>query len=245
MKRICSTALALLLPLISLHSQSRQSADEFAALPVEEAKKAMDDPSQFTKLTSSQLVAAALRSQRMDLLTFCFNNNDLGWPLYEQTAALPESTFKDRVQTMMLHNNKDFWGLDPEEIVTFMGGRDYNEAADTFRPLVKKYFTNMAVTAETIRRRAARSKLATDLEAAIAKQEEKAPNSATPTAPTAMPPPASSVEPPATPKSQSAKINESAPPVSSEPVSQGHSVMLWLLAIIAAITGPWFFMRQK
>jgi hypothetical protein len=247
MKHFIYLGFIILALVLSVQGQVTRPLADFGTMSVEDIDKAFKKRGVFGAVTYRQFADVALRSQRMDLLTYCFKSNDICYPLYEQTAALPESTFKDRVQIMMLRDDSGFWGQDPEEIRAYFGGRDFDQAADTFRPLINKYFPNMVVTAETIRRRAARNKLATDLEAAIAKQEEKASSSLKPTV--SVPavvatPPASEANNAAIPQSQSTKAVEPAKPIQNEPQSQDHGVLLWLAAILAALGGVWVLMRK-
>jgi hypothetical protein len=257
--------------------QTRYSLDDFAAMSVEDAAKALKAPAHFGKLTNEDLARAALHSKRMDLIALCISDRGIGPDIYELIATLPESPFRERVQVMML-NGDVLWGPDTDDGAVRVGvppnetgirgaqipqgdvndlkvgppisgtgilpghyhlimGPDLDERANAFRPLVKKYLPSLVLTKEMLETRAARKKLASDLEAAMPKETVSQPQPSTPTV--------------ATPNTQTPShrptIEKTERPISV--LTEDHSTrgwLPWLLIVIAAAIGAaWLLLRKS
>ena len=167
MKTFCITGLIVLMMLEHARSQSKETADQFSMMSPEDARKAISDPKQFPNLTHRQLVEAAIKTRSFDLVKVCFQTRETWRPVYDIASEMPESTFKEQVQIMMLRESPDFWGPDPGS-VPIARFRMYGEAIERFSPLVKKYLPNTPLTQEMLEWKATRAKLADDLEKAMA-----------------------------------------------------------------------------
>lgn len=219
-----------------------QRGTYFETMSAEEIKKTLD-ASQGAE-AYFDFAEAALRTRRMDLVSIAFNYSNTYTKFWQEIAESPDSSFRDTVSLEMIKSNSSAWTqFDP-----FYGGARgaLGPMQEPFTSVLKKYLPNLALDDSLLTTREARQKLASQLEKAMTAKGVETPKSNT-AAPAASSPSTTSHIPPATvaTQNQPAIVADHAPSVQVAPTSQGHGVMLWLLAIVAAIGGLWMLMRKS
>lgn len=111
-------------------------------------------------------VAAAFRSQRMDLLEIGFRNPSTCAKIRDGAAVLPESIYKDRLVLMMLKTASPYWPVDDPLFRRFPAGV-VSLMREPFVSVLKKLLPETPLNDALLDNRAARLKLAAEVQAAI------------------------------------------------------------------------------
>ncbi len=108
-----SVRLIVLIAIVAHHQGMAQQNAEFATLPLDQAKVAINQAESQTTLT--KMASDALASRRLELINLCFNNQYTRLHLYEALRHTTDAQLQSQVALLMLRSGSAFWPPDDYE----------------------------------------------------------------------------------------------------------------------------------
>ncbi|MEQ1933108.1 MAG: hypothetical protein ABL962_04420 [Fimbriimonadaceae bacterium] len=226
---------------MSISGQIKPIASEFGMMTLPDAEKAINTAE--GGRPPRDFAAAALRSGRVDLASLCIEHYKTRFYVYEGIATMPDGAFRDQVLILILKCKSGLW---PSEQLFSVNPRSVeDETILPLTPAIKKHLPNVPISVGLISTRAARLKLAADIEAAIAREnQEKTGLPAQKTSQARLPLESDSASPlQASPKTEAPKPVLKA--VAASEQSASTSWLAWAAVIIATIGLLWLALKKR
>ena len=160
--------LTIVAGIIGGSAEPNSELEKFAALPAADALHLYRNSNGEPEI-QKEMMRAALRDKRMDLIALLFNSYPEFHDVISCLNEIPDSAFKDEVVVTLLRTQSTFW---KEEHPIEYGSRGavFDNAVEPFVGTIGRLLPAVSVDEKLFSTKASRLKLVTDLEEAIAKE---------------------------------------------------------------------------
>jgi len=169
MKAFIVRTLAAALMLSNAFAQTDPRIQQFDALPSNQALELYRDTGEPPGLRM-EMMRAALRDKRMDLLTMLFKDFPSFFDLFMGLNEMPNSEFKDKVVVMMLRTESRFWKRE-KPVHNGSRGVVLDNAIEPFVKVVSRLLPAVTIDENLFSTKKERLKLAAELEESMARKD--------------------------------------------------------------------------
>lgn len=257
MKNIILLGSIYMFAIVAFAQQCSEDAG-FGQISLSEVENRINN-SQGTK-SRRDIIAAVVSSQRMDLIKLCFENPRTGFDAAPLIAKLPDSSFKESLVVMMLKTDSNHWPRESKFLAAGSTKAPIPLMIDPFVAVLRKHLPDLPLEDDLLLTRAARMKLASELQAAI--DREAVVPGAHPIIEPVVPPQAGVHPPIATPvtpeTTQSPTTSASAEKSANVPgsksdrpvtgiVARSPSTLpfVWIASIVTAVGLLWILFKKR